>query len=167
MSCSKDLTRSRLVLVAGTWVTIVRRGWATGRRPRAVAGEHVTVERWRVGRRQSRKFTKVQVLVVGQQQCPGQRIDDLAGGGDVPPLLQPGVPGDPNTRKLRDFLPAQSWGPAPAGGAAVWQPDFGGRQLGPAGTQERTKLGASGWLSSQVATGHAAVLAAGCLCRRA
>jgi hypothetical protein len=29
----------------------------------------------------------VPVLVAGQQQRPGERVDDLDGGGDVPALL--------------------------------------------------------------------------------
>lgn len=50
-------------------------------------GQHVPGWHREFGWRQSCQFPQVPVLVVGQQQRPGERVDDLDRGGDVPALL--------------------------------------------------------------------------------
>src|SRR5258708_9754789 len=71
----------------------------------------------------------------------GHSVQDLGAGVDRAALLQPGVPGDADTRELGDLLTAQPGGaaPDPRGQAGVLRPD-----AFPAAAQERGELGPTG-----------------------
>src|SRR5258708_19839344 len=71
----------------------------------------------------------------------GHSVQDLGAGVDRAALLQPGVPGDADTRELGDLLTAQPGGaaPDPRGQAGVLRPD-----AFPAAAQEPGDLGPPG-----------------------
>src|SRR6476661_760238 len=94
--------------------------------------------------------------VRGEQERAGQRVDHLNRRGDVPALLQPGVPGDTDAGQLGDLFAPEAGGPASPRYDVFRQPHVYRPQPGSPGAQKGTQLGAPRRVSVVVAAFHTA-----------
>src|SRR3954453_1777917 len=79
------------------------------------------------------EVAKVPVVVRAEQERAGQRVDHLSRRGDVPALLQPGVPGDPAAGQPGPPSAPQPGGPASPRYAVSRQPHAARPQPAPPG----------------------------------